>query len=78
MASRVTQKTSTGQPASSPVGPSESGVGPPVCMNPALKRPMTVTKSPMPMVIACLSGRGMPFMIFSRRPETTSSTISRP
>ncbi len=81
IASRVTAKIRTGQPTSSLLGPSDTG-GPygsgPWWMKPDLTRPISATNRPMPMVIACLIGSGMPFMIFSRRPETTSSTISRP
>ncbi len=81
--SSVMAKISTGQPERLPMAPSWTGVS--ECAEsgtrltkPALTRPIRAMNSPMPMVIACLIASGMPFMIISRRPETTMITISRP
>jgi len=46
--------------------------------NPASTKPMKAMNSPMPTLIACLSGCGMARMTASRSPVTTRTQISSP
>ncbi len=81
MASSVTAKTTTGQPLSSPAGPSTTGPPPGAafsCTKPAFTMPIMATNRPMPMVMACFTDIGMAFMIVSRRPEKTMIMMIAP
>ena len=83
VSSRLTTKTSTGQPASSPPVPRPTGTVVPAASgrrrtNPALTRPISAMNRPMPTTIPVFSPSGTALNTAVRKPVATSTTITRP
>ncbi len=80
---RPIAKTTVGQPASWPSGPSWTGTVVPAASgmrrtNPASTNPMSAMNRPIPTEMAIFSWAGTALKMASRKPVSTSTRISRP